>query len=71
MNILESTQYQAALAITGARKGTNLDKIYEQLGWKSLNERRIFWRLTMFYKIMHNLTPTYLKEAPTISARKI
>ena len=63
MNIIESTQYQAALAITGAWKGTNLDKIYEQLGWESLNERRVFRRLTMFYKIIHNLTPTYLKEA--------
>ena len=40
MNILEKTQYQAALAITGAWKGTNLDKIYEELGWESLNERR-------------------------------
>ena len=62
MNILEKTQYQAALAITGAWKGTNLDKIYEELGWESLNERRIFRRLSMFYKIMHNLTPNYLKE---------
>ena len=32
MDILESTQYQAALAITGSWKGTNLDKIYEELG---------------------------------------
>ena len=32
MKILESTQYQAALAITGAWKGTNTDKIYEELG---------------------------------------
>ena len=62
MNTLESTQYQAALAITGAWKGTNLDKIYEQLGWESLNERRVFRRLTMFFKIMNNLTPNYLKE---------
>ena len=62
MGILERTQYQAALAITGTWKGTNLDKIYEELGWESLNERRIFRRLSMFYKIMHNLTPNYLKE---------
>ena len=62
MNILEKTQYQAALAITGAWKGTNLDKIYEQLGWESLNDRRTFRRLTMFFKIMQNLTPDYLKE---------
>ena len=62
MNILESTQYQAALAITGAWKGTNLDKVYEQLGWESLSNRRVSRRLAMFFKIMNNLTPTYLKE---------
>ena len=29
MNTLERIQYQAALAITGAWKGTNFSKIYE------------------------------------------
>ena len=62
MNILEKTQYQAALAITGAWKGTNTDKIYEELGWESLDQRRVFRRLTMAYKIFKNMTPTYLKE---------
>ena len=61
MNALERTQYQAALAVSGAWKGTNLDKIYEELGWETLNYRRMFRRLTQFYKIMHNLTPEYLK----------
>ena len=32
MNTLERIQYHAALAITGAWKGTNLNKIYEELG---------------------------------------
>ena len=62
MNSLESIQYQAALAITGTWKGTSRDKIYEQLGWESLHNRREFRRLTQFYKIMNNLTPPYLKE---------
>ena len=31
MNILEKTQYQAALAVSGCWKGTNTDKIYEEL----------------------------------------
>ena len=59
---LESIQYQAALAVTGAWKGTNRDKIYEQLGWESSHNRREFRRLTQFYKIMNDLTPSYLKE---------
>ena len=61
MNIIERTQYQAALAVSGAWKGTNRDKIYEELGWETLDQRRFFRRLTQFYKIMNNLTPDYLK----------
>ena len=62
MGSLESIQYQAALSVTGAWKGTSRDKIYEQLGWESLHDRREFRRLTQFYKIMNDLTPPYLKE---------
>ena len=61
MNALERTQYQAALAVSGTWKGTNRDKIYEELGWETLDQRRFFRRLTQFYKIMNNLTPEYLK----------
>ena len=32
MGTLESTQYQAALAVSGAWKGTSRVKIYEELG---------------------------------------
>ena len=45
MATLESTQYQAALAVSGAWKGTSRVKIYEQLGWESLDHRRTFRRL--------------------------
>ena len=61
MKILESTQYQAALAVSGAWKGTSREKIYNELGWESLDLRRIFRRLTQFYKIMSGLTPEYLR----------
>ena len=61
MNVLERTQYQAALAVSGTWKGTNRDKILEELGWETLDHRRFFRRLTQFYKIMNNLTPEYLK----------
>ena len=60
MKKLESLQYQAALAITGTWRGTNRDKIYEELGWESLQNRRMFRRLTQFYKIMNGMTPMYL-----------
>ena len=61
MNALESVQYQAALAVSGTWKGTNRYKIYEELGWETLDERRTFRRLVQFYKIMNDKTPDYLK----------
>ena len=62
MRALESVQYQAALAVTGAWKGTNTTKIYQELGWESLHHRRCFRRITQFYKIMNGLTPQYLVD---------
>ena len=62
MDKLESLQYQAGLAATGMWKGTNRDKVYDELGWEPLHLRRYFRRLTIFYKIMNDLTPPYLRE---------
>ena len=62
MNTLERIQYHAALAITGSWKGTNLNEIYDELGWESLTDRRWCRRLFHFYNIQNNLTPPYLKD---------
>ena len=62
MEKLESLQALAGLAVTGAWKGTNRDKLNEELGWEPLHLRRWFRRLTVFYKIMHGLTPQYLVD---------
>ena len=48
---LESTQYSAALAVSGAWRGTNTDKIYEELGLEILYHRRWYRRLCHFYKL--------------------
>ena len=45
---LESTQYSAALAVTGAWRGTNTDRLYEELGWEILYYRRWYRRLCHF-----------------------
>ena len=37
---LEQTQYSAALAVTGAWRGTNRQRLYEELGWERLYHRR-------------------------------
>ena len=69
MGTLESTQYQAALAVSGAWKGTNTEKIYNELGWETLDQRRMFRRLVQFYKIMTEQTPEYLRF-PTLSLHR-
>ena len=45
METVEKTQYQAALAATGAWQGTSRIKIYEELGWESLSDRRMCKRV--------------------------
>ena len=62
MSKVEYVQYRAALATTGAWKGTNKEKLYEELGWESLSERRWVRRMNIFCRILKNQTPSYLKE---------
>ena len=62
MENLEKIQYQAALAITGAWQGSNRVKLYEELGWESLSDRRWSRRILHIHKIVNDKTPSYLKE---------
>ena len=48
---IERIQYNAALAITGAIRGTSQIKLYKELGLESLRFRRWFRRLCTFSKI--------------------
>ena len=50
-NKLEAVQYNAALAITGAIRGTSKTKVYQELGLESLKSQWWFRRLCYFYKI--------------------
>ena len=68
MEKLERVQYNAALAITGTWHGTNRSKLYEELGWETLNDRRWSRRLIQFYKIHNNLTPGYQNIPPVRSS---
>ena len=65
----ESVQYSAAFAVTGSWKGTFRDKLYGEFGWESLRSRGWSRRLTLFYKIINNLTPLLYKGSyPTNSS---
>ena len=60
--MIETVQYNAALAITGAIRGTSREKLYQELGFESLHDRRWFRKLCFYYKIRHNMCPLYLTE---------
>ena len=57
---LESVQYKAALAITGAIQGTSRNKIYEEVGIESLTARRWYRHLSCMFKIMKEEAPNCL-----------
>ena len=44
---IESIQYNVAIAITGAIKGTSLDKLFSELGLEYLADRR--WLRGLFF----------------------
>ena len=57
---LESIQYNACLLLIGAIRGTSKEKIYQELGLESLQIRRWYRKLCLFYKIYKNQSPSYL-----------
>ena len=62
MEKVERIQYQAALAITGAWQGSSRSKLYDELGWETLSDRRKFRRALQIHKIINNNTISYLNE---------
>ena len=51
---LEIFQYNASLTITGAIRGTSKEKLYQELGFESLQHKRWFHKLCTFYEIFKN-----------------
>ena len=62
MEKVERIQYQAALAITGAWQGSSRSKMYDELGWETLSDRRKCRRALQVHKIINNSTLSYLKD---------
>ena len=59
-NKIEKIQYDSALAITGAIRGTSKEKLYKELGLEYLDKRRWMRRLCLFKKVLRNRFPIYL-----------
>ena len=60
--VLEQTQYSAALAVTGAWRGTRRQKLYNELGWETLYDRRWYRRLSHFFNMRKQNSPQYLVD---------
>ena len=57
---IESIQYNPTLAIVGAVRGTSKEKLYQELGLESLQQRRWYRKLCCVFKIINNQSLSYL-----------
>ena len=61
-NELDKIQNEATRIATGATKLVSLDALYKETQWDTLGKRRENHKLTLFYKMIYNLTPPYLSS---------
>ena len=59
---LDMVQYDAARIVTGAWCGTPRDKLFNELGWESLKNRRIMRKLCLLHEIYYYNFPSYLDD---------
>jgi hypothetical protein len=56
-DLLEIVQIEAGRIITCLRCNSSRQKLYHELGWKTLENRRNKHKLILFYIILNGLTP--------------
>ena len=59
---LDRLQVDAMRIVTGATEKSNINLLYEDLGWSHLDARRQHHCLALMYKVVHGLAPTYLQD---------
>ena len=59
---LDILQIEAMRIATGATARSNINLLYNDLGWASLSSRRQIHCLTLMYKIVNGNAPKYLKD---------
>ena len=68
---LEIIQTEAARIATGASKLISIRNLYNEIGWETLEKRRINHKLILFYKMYNNLTPDYLSSLVPSSVNEV
>ena len=66
-DLLESVQYESAKVVTDAMRGTGPQRLLEELAWEDLKTRRSIHKLVLFFKMVNNLTPSYLSDLLTLA----
>lgn len=61
-NLIESIQYDAARIVSGLRRGTPRWKLYNELGWDSLENRRSKSKLYFMHKALSGNLPDYIAQ---------
>ena len=68
---LERIQYSAALAVSGAWRGTNIDKLYEELDWESLYYCRWYRRWPLFQAHHESIPNVFVSLSTTLKISQI
>ena len=61
-NELEQLNAEAARIVSGSTKLVSISKMFNELGWETLEERRRYHRLIFMYNIFYNKSPEYLSN---------
>ena len=59
---LDKIQNEAARIVTGTTKLVSINSLYNETCWETLERRRYNHKITLFYKMMHNITPLYFSS---------
>ena len=59
---LDKIQNEAARIVTGTTILVSIQSLYQEVGWESLQDRRLKHKLNLFFKMQHDLTPPYLSS---------
>ena len=59
---IEKIQLEAARIATGTTKLVSVQKLYDEIGWETLDVRRRKHKLVLFYKMYNDIAPSYLSS---------
>ena len=68
---LEKIQIEVARIASGATKLISVQNLYNEIGWETLEKRRINLKLILSYKMYNNLTPDYFSSLVPSSVNEV